>query len=311
MTAWTAFTAVSLVLLVLLLGLARASSPAVTRGEKLTPTIADDRSESDLITDDRSESTSIADNQSEPTPIADEQPDGQLTADDRSDATPIESPSEGPAAIEPLSPDKNARSETDHIPSWLLLANVLFTQGLFAGLLAAAIWLAAIPLVAIGIGPESLAPSALALGATTGVVLYVLNEMGASHAREWGLSGSERLRTLLAPESIGGWVVLLVVVLPVIAGFEELLFRGVLIGAMHTGFGVSPWLLAIGSSVAFGLGHGVQGKAGIAVTGTLGLALAWLFIVTDSLVAVFVAHYIVNALEFVVHEGFGADPFSI
>ncbi len=281
MTAWTAFTAVSLVLLVLLLGLARASSPAVTRSEELTPTIADDRSES----------TSIADNRSEP--------------------APLESSSEDPAATEPPLPEETVASGTEHIPSWLLLANVLFTHGLFAGLLVAAIWLAAVPLSAIGIAPESLSPSALALGATTGVVLYVLNEMGASHAREWGVSGSERLRTLLAPESIGGWVVLLVVVLPVIAGFEELLFRGVLIGAMHTGFGVSPWLLAIGSSVAFGLGHGVQGKAGIAVTGTLGFALAWLFIVTDSLVAVFVAHYIVNALEFVVHEGFGADPFSI
>ena len=281
MTAWTAFTAVSLVLLVLLLGLARASSPAVTRSEELTPTIADDRSESPPI------------------------------ADNRSEPAPPESSAEDPAAIEPPSPEETVVSGTDHIPSWLLLANVLFTHGLFAGLLVGAIWLAAVPLSAIGIAPESLSSSALALGATTGVVLYVLNEMGASHAREWGLSGSERLRTLLAPESIGGWVVLLVVVLPVIAGFEELLFRGVLIGAMHTGFGVSPWLLAIGSSVAFGLGHGVQGKAGIAVTGTLGFALAWLFIVTDSLVAVFVAHYIVNALEFVVHEGFGADPFSI
>jgi len=213
--------------------------------------------------------------------------------------------------IEAPSPEETVASGTENIPSWLLLVNVFFTHGLFAGLLVAAIWLAAVPVSAIGIGPESLASSALALGAATGVVLYVLNEMGASHARQWGLSGSERLRTLLAPESIGGWVVLLVVVLPVIAGFEELLFRGVLIGTMHTGFGVSPWLLAIGSSVAFGLGHGVQGKAGIAVTGTLGFALAWLFIVTDSLVAVFVAHYTVNALEFVVHEGLGADPFSV
>ncbi|WP_138005147.1 CPBP family intramembrane glutamic endopeptidase [Halalkalirubrum salinum] len=301
MTAWTAFTAVSLVLLLLLLGLARASSPAVTRSEELTPTIADDRSESTPIADDRSKPASTVDNQS----------DLQSAVDDRSEPAPPESSSEDPAAIGPPAPEERVASGSDDIPSWLLLANVLFTHGLFAGLLVSAIWLAAIPLSAIGVDPAGLSPSALALGTATGVVLYVLNEMGASHAEKWGLSGSERLRTLLAPESIGGWIVLLVVVLPVIAGFEELLFRGVLIGAMHTGFGVSPWLLAIGSSVAFGLGHGAQGKAGIAVTGSLGFALAWLFIVTDSLVAVFLAHYIVNAFEFVVHEGFGADPFSI
>ncbi len=301
MTAWTAFTAVSLVLLLFLLGLARASSPAVTSSGEVTPTIADDRSASNPIADDRSKST----------PTADDQPDAQPTVDDRSEPSPFDSSSEDSAVIEAPSPEETVASGTENIPSWLLLVNVFFTHGLFAGLLVAAIWLAAVPVSAIGIGPESLASSALALGAATGVVLYVLNEMGASHARQWGLSGSERLRTLLAPESIGGWVVLLVVVLPVIAGFEELLFRGVLIGTMHTGFGVSPWLLAIGSSVAFGLGHGVQGKAGIAVTGTLGFALAWLFIVTDSLVAVFVAHYTVNALEFVVHEGLGADPFSV
>jgi membrane protease YdiL (CAAX protease family) len=43
------------------------------------------------------------------------------------------------------------------------------------------------------------------------------------------------------------------------------------------------------------------------VTGVLGFALAAVFVTTGSLVAVIVAHYLVNALEFVVHEGFGVD----
>ncbi|PSQ23595.1 CPBP family intramembrane metalloprotease domain-containing protein, partial [Halobacteriales archaeon QS_9_67_15] len=80
-------------------------------------------------------------------------------------------------------------------------------------------------------------------------------------------------------------------------------------GAPGAAFGVSPWALAVVSSVAFALGHGAQGRVGVAVTGALGLALAAGFILTDSLLVVVVAHYLVNALEFLVHEGLGLpDP---
>jgi membrane protease YdiL (CAAX protease family) len=90
--------------------------------------------------------------------------------------------------------------------------------------------------------------------------------------------------------------------LPLIAGFEEFLFRGVLVGALSTGFGLSPWALAVASSAAFALGHGAQGPAGVVVTGTLGFVLAAAFVLTGSLLVVVVAHYLVNALEFLVHE---------
>jgi len=101
-----------------------------------------------------------------------------------------------------------------------------------------------------------------------------------------------------------GWVVLLVVVLPLIAGFEELLFRAAMIGAFSAGFGVSPWLLAVLSSVAFAAGHGAQGRLGILATGVLGFALAAVFVVTESLLVVVVAHYVINAVEFGL-EGIG------
>jgi membrane protease YdiL (CAAX protease family) len=104
---------------------------------------------------------------------------------------------------------------------------------------------------------------------------------------------------------------LLGVVLPVIAGFEELLFRATLVGAIPAGFGVSPWVMVGFSSVAFGVGHGAQGPAGIAVTGTLGAVLGVAFVLTGSFVVVVVAHYLVNALEFVVHEGLGLDPAGL
>ncbi|ELY36973.1 abortive infection protein [Halalkalicoccus jeotgali B3] len=117
----------------------------------------------------------------------------------------------------------------------------------------------------------------------------------------------EGLRELLAPGSAGGWVVLLGVVLPVIAVFEEFLFRGVLIGVVWAGYGVSPWLLAVPSSVLFAAGHSAQGITGVLVTGLLGLALAVAFVLTESLLAVVLAHYLVNALEFVIHEGLGVE----
>jgi membrane protease YdiL (CAAX protease family) len=184
-----------------------------------------------------------------------------------------------------------------------LLLNVAVSQGLFASLLVAGALLTGIPATAFGLGPGAAALPALLAGVGLGVVLYAANEVGAAVGERVGFGGGEELRAVLAPDSAAGWAALLLVVLPVIAGFEELLFRGVLVGVLSAGFGVSPWLLAGGSSVAFALGHGAQGRAGIAVSGSLGFALAAGFVLTGSLVAVVVAHYLVNALEFVVHEG--------
>ena len=76
-------------------------------------------------------------------------------------------------------------------------------------------------------------------------------------------------------------------------------------GAFAVGCGVSPWLLAVLSSVAFALGHGAQGPVGVAVTGLLGFVLAAAFVLTGSLLVVVLAHYLVNAIEFLRHETSG------
>ncbi|MFC4360096.1 CPBP family intramembrane glutamic endopeptidase [Halobium salinum] len=195
---------------------------------------------------------------------------------------------------------------TDLSPGTLLL-NVAVSQGLFGGLLVAGAVLTGVPASAFGLDAEAFAPATLLAGAALGVTLYGANEVGAAVGERFGLGGGEALREALAPESALGWAVLLLVVLPVIAGFEELLFRGVLVGALSAGFGVSPWLLAALSSVAFALGHGAQGPTGVVVTGLLGFVLAAGYVLTGSLPAVILAHYLVNALEFVVHEGLEVD----
>jgi membrane protease YdiL (CAAX protease family) len=186
-----------------------------------------------------------------------------------------------------------------------LLANVAISQGAFGLLLLAGAWFTQIPAAAFGVSSPSL--STLGTGVVLGIGLYVANEAGASVGDRLGIGADEGLREALAPTSLGGWVVLLFLVLPIIAGFEELLFRGVLVGVFAAGFGASPWLLAVVSSIAFALGHGAQGPAGIVVTGVLGFVLAAAFVLTGSLAVVVVAHYLVNALEFIVHEGIGLE----
>jgi membrane protease YdiL (CAAX protease family) len=188
-------------------------------------------------------------------------------------------------------------SSTPSAPT--LLANVVVSQSFFASLLIAGAWLTGVPAAAVGLAVDAFAPADLLGGVALGLALHAVNAAGSRLLDRFDFGDPGRLRRAMTPETTAGWVVLLVVVLPLVAGFEELLFRGVLIGALATGFGLSPWLLAGLSSAAFALGHGAQGRLGLVVTGVLGLVLAVAFVVTDSLTAVIVAHYLVNALEFV------------
>jgi membrane protease YdiL (CAAX protease family) len=214
-------------------------------------------------------------------------------------------------AAEGIDADRVAAPATDaptQMPTSVLLVNVAVSQGLFGVLLVGGAWYAQIPARAFGLTRFS--GTSLALGVALGVALYLANELGAGLTRRAGVATGEELRALLAPSTSAGWVLLLLVVLPIIAGFEELLFRGALVGAISAGFGVSPWALAVVSSAAFALGHGAQGPGGVVVTGLLGFVLASAFVLTGSLTVVFVAHYLVNALEFVVHEGLDVDWVS-
>lgn len=203
-----------------------------------------------------------------------------------------------------------------------LLANAALSQLLALAVLVGIAWWAGVPASAFGLGDGnpalgtvgsrwigSIGPAAaVGAGAVVGGVLYLGNELAAGVGARVGVSPSERLREAMAPGDARGWALLLGVVLPIVAVFEEALFRGALIGALALGLAIDPWLLAVGSSVAFGLGHGAQGRLGIVVTALLGFALAAVFIVTGSLLVAIAAHYVVNALEFVVREGLDVEP---
>jgi membrane protease YdiL (CAAX protease family) len=193
-----------------------------------------------------------------------------------------------------------------------LLANVALTQGVFGGLLAAGAFYFQVPLARLGVDGTPLSTGALglAVGVAFGLLLWLGNESAGHLAEAAGVGYDESLREMLAPESTSGWVVLLGAVFPTIAFVEEFIFRAAAVGALSAGLGASPWILAIVSSLAFGVAHGAQGRTGIVVTGALGFALAAGFVLTESLLVVVVAHYLVNALEMVVHEGLGVGRGS-
>lgn len=180
----------------------------------------------------------------------------------------------------------------------VLYANVVGTQTVVVALVAVAAWLASIPIDVFGL--DSLTPltDAVLAGTVVGLALFVASVVGTRVLSRAGVTYSETLRDALEPRTTGEAVALYGVALPAVSVGEELLFRGVLVGAIAIGFDVSPWLPAVGSSALFGYAHSAQGTAGVVATGVLGLVLAGLFIVTDSLLAVVGAHYVVNAMEF-------------
>ncbi|MDS0281107.1 CPBP family intramembrane glutamic endopeptidase [Haloarcula onubensis] len=201
----------------------------------------------------------------------------------------------------------------DGLSTGALLANVALTQGLFGVLLLGGAFFFEIPAVAFGVAADALSTGlpAVGVGVAAGVGFWVGNEFAAAVADGFGIGVDDSLRELLAPDSTAGWVVLLGVVLPIIAVVEELLFRAAAIGVPVAGLGAPAWAMVVVSSIAFALGHGAQGRVGIVVTGALGGALGALFVLTNSLLAVVVAHYLVNALELCLHEGLGvARPGS-
>ena len=234
-------------------------------------------------------------------------PDAQAEMGDHTGSDPQESGAPGswqdpPESREELS---GVADGTPSLSTGALLANVTVSQGLFGGVLVAGAFYFDVPPSALGLGGEDL--SLLALGVGLGVTLWLANELAAAFADAAGVAYDEALRALLAPESTVGWVALFGVVLPVVALVEELLFRAAVIGVPAAGVGTSVWALVPVSAGAFALGHGAQGRVGIAVTGGLGLILAGAYAVTGSLLVVVVAHYLVNALEFFVHELLGVS----
>ncbi|AKH97114.1 CPBP family intramembrane glutamic endopeptidase [Halanaeroarchaeum sulfurireducens] len=182
--------------------------------------------------------------------------------------------------------------------------NVAVSQALVAILVLAGAWLVGVPWTALGLG-SAIGPTgeSLMLGLALGAPIALGNALLSRSLDAKFLRDAAVLRRRLAPDTAIGWVTLLIVVIPAVAVAEELLFRGALVGALAVGFPVSPWLLAVLSSLAFGAAHAAQGTMGIVVAGVLGFVLAIGFVLSGDLLVVIVAHVVVDVVEFAVHEG--------
>ncbi len=309
MTQWATFLGLTGVVLVSLLVLSHLTQSAFHDDTGDASDGVDDRS--DTANHDADWNARVPDESSAPHPspsVSEPIDDDRSTTDTDSQPRDSSQPRNAAASTDARPVHADRAVDPASLSTGELLANVAVSQGVFALLLLGAAVYTAIPATALGIEfSAAYLETGLILGIAAGIGFYVANELAAAIAARLGFDHDETLRELLAPDSAVGWLVLLLGVLPIIAVFEEFLFRAALIGVPAAGFGLSPWLLAVGSSIAFALGHGMQGSVGVVVTGLLGFVLAALFIVTGSLLVVVVAHYLVNALEFVVHEGLGFE----
>ena len=74
---------------------------------------------------------------------------------------------------------------------------------------------------------------------------------------------------------------------------EEILYRGLLLGALSAVIGI--WPAVVVSSVIFGLGHAYQGGTGILKTGLVGLAMALLTVFSGTIWIAALLHMVIDA----------------
>lgn len=190
------------------------------------------------------------------------------------------------------------RSPLDQLPRSTLYLNVAISHALILGLAGLLVWWTAVPLSALGI--ETVPDPGWLVGLT--VVLVAFNEVADRLARTVG-NPDNPLRELLIPTRRLEWLVLAGLLLPAIAVTEELLFRGLLIGAFAAGSPLAPVVLILGSALAFGTAHTAQGRLGVAVATGLGVGLGVVYYWSGSLWLVIGAHYLVDLVEFARHAG--------
>jgi len=307
-TQWTAFVGVTGLVLSLFLALARLSQGTVREGADGARGSPHGDAASTHVAHPANRDSETA-RPRDPGPNPADSPETHPAAGPESPSDPGEaSPPIAATAAGGVERNRHDGPAADLSPG-MLLANVALTQGVFGAAVAGAAVYFAIPPAALGLSgaPLSTGLPAVGVGVGFGVVLWIGNELAAAAAESAGVVYDEQLRGMLAPDSAGGWALLLGGALPLVAVVEELLFRAAAVGVPAAAYGASPWALAVVSSLAFALGHGAQGRTGMVVTGALGFALAAGFVFTESLVVVVVAHYLVNALEFLAHEGLGVE----
>lgn len=166
-----------------------------------------------------------------------------------------------------------------------VVPGILVFGALTGGVIERVAWLS--PVTSIGVG--------IALG----VALYLLNAVLGLVLRRSGLwHGSDAYVSQLSPTGAREWAVHLGVVLPAVALVEEVWMRGVLVMVVNGATGIPFWALVPFSAVVFGMPHRQQGRSAVLLTALDGAVLGSALVVTESLLLVVVAHYVLNVVVF-------------
>ena len=139
----------------------------------------------------------------------------------------------------------------------------------------------------------------IAIGAVIGLVCqFGANLLAALAIRFWGTGiYSPAIMKSIVPKTWVQWILILPPLLLAVV-VEEVLFRALAIGGFSAiNFPYMPWILAVGSSLLFGIVHVPQGSLGMVLAGGIGFIFAAIFIVTGSLLLVIAAHFILNFLQ--------------
>lgn len=188
------------------------------------------------------------------------------------------------------------------VPFWMLMAGRKWFDALLAtGVAAYLVYRHRLPAAAFGLQPGGLGrqvlwsvPALAGVYAAFGATLVVLAPLMLLFP---GLHEAVRPRTefigQLPVDDLAGAVLLLVPV----AIHEELVFRGLLIPLLRRlGWGWPAAVLT--TAAAFALLHGVQGWLGVVQVFPVAVALGTFFVLSRSLLAVVLAHFAFDLLQF-------------
>ena len=131
------------------------------------------------------------------------------------------------------------------------------------------------------------------LGVAIPLLLYAPSRWVETHHPEWY---SDVVVESIRPRHRGEWPWVILALLPV-AIMEELYFRSLLLGAFAPHVNIVAFV--IGVSVIFGLLHIPQGEWGVVGVILVSLILSVVFLWRESLLAVVVAHWLLNVNQLV------------
>ncbi len=131
------------------------------------------------------------------------------------------------------------------------------------------------------------------LGIGIPLLLYFPSQWVETHHPDWY---SDVVIQSIRPRDPGEWPWVIVALLPV-AVMEELLFRSLLLGAFSPH--VNIVFFVIGVSIFFGLLHLPQGEWGVIGVILVSLILSVVFLWRESVLAVIIAHWIMNIMQLV------------